>query len=470
MKTLAHVAVVVGFIVGGAGGAFGAEKNPNATFHVAPAPLSKDAVTTEWPCVLGPSHNETSAETHILGKFPASGPKLVWEMNKGEGYAAPVIAEGRLVVFHRVGDQEVVDCLSPDDGSQFWRYAYPTDYRDEYGYCNGPRSSPSIAGGAVFAVGAEGKLRCLDLGTGAVRWKHDLVKEYKLKQNFFGVGSSPLVEGNVLVVNVGAERGPCVVGYDVKTGEVVWKAGSKWGPSYASPVPATLHGKRRVLVFAGGRSNPPTGGLLCIDPVNGKVDFEFPWRGTVRESVNASSPVVIGNQIFISECYGSGGVLLDVAADMSVKPVWTNVSFGTHFMSAICKDGCLYAVDGHGPEDAFLVCVDLKTGKELWRTQPQWKEKIGSGENQREIGLGLFRCWLMPVDGKVLGLGEYGHLVTAELTPKGYRELSRAWLFAAGETWTPPVLSRGLLYLCQSARDPERHTGPRLMCYDMRGE
>ena len=114
--------------------------------------------------------------------------------------------------------------------------------------------------------------------------------------------------------------------------------------------------------------------------------------------------------------------------------------------------------------------VDLKKGEELWRTQPQWKEKIGSGENEREIGLGLFRCWLMPVDGKVLGLGEYGHLVTAELTPKGYREISRAWLFAAGETWTPPVLSRGLLYLCQSARDPERHTGPRLMCYDMRGE
>jgi len=110
----------------------------------------------------------------------------------------------------------------------------------------------------------------------------------------------------------------------------------------------------------------------------------------------------------------------------------------------------------------------LKTGKELWRSQPQWNETIGKGQDARQVELGLYRCWLMPVDGKILCLGEYGHLVIAELTPKGYRETSRAWLFAAGETWTPPVISKGLLYISQSARDAEHHTGPRLMCYDMR--
>src|SRR5579871_5044283 len=196
----------------------GAERNPDVTFHATPAVLAKDAIAGDWPCVLGPSHNQVCSETHILSQFGPGGPKLVWEMNKGEGYAAPVIGQGRLIVFHRVGDNEVVDCLDPANGDRFWRQSYPTSYQDEYGYCNGPRSSPSIADGAVFAVGAEGKLHCFDLATGAVRWKHDLMKEYKLKQNFFGVGSSPLVEGNVLVVNVGADRGPCVVGIDVKTG------------------------------------------------------------------------------------------------------------------------------------------------------------------------------------------------------------------------------------------------------------
>jgi len=470
MKPKLGLLVIIGFAVLGAGAGESAKKNPDVTFHAPPGALAAGARTSDWPCVLGPTHDEVSVETHLTTTFPKTGPNLVWEMNKGEGYAAAVVGQDRLIVFHRVKDDEVIDCLNPANGDRYWRHSYPTAYLDEYGYCNGPRSSPTIAGNAVFAVGAEGKLNCLDLETGAVRWKHDLLKEFKLRQNFFGVGSSPLVEGNVLVVNVGANGGPCVVGFEVGTGKVVWKAGNQWGPSYASPVPATLHGKRRVLVFAGGRSNPPTGGLLCIDPATGTTDFEFPWRGTVRDSVNASSPVVLGNQIFISECYGSGGALLDVAADMTAKPAWTNLNFGTHFMSAIVKDGYLYGVDGHGPEDAFLVCVDQKTGKEVWRTQPQWNETIGTGNSARETTLGLFRCWLMPVDGRVLILGEYGHLVWAELSPKGYREISRAWLFAAGETWTPPVLSKGLLYLCQSARDPAHGTGPRLLCYDMRGK
>jgi len=445
-----------------------AQHNPDATYHAMPAALSKGAVASDWPCLLGPTHNEVSPETHLIKTFPKNGPKLVWEMTKGEGYAAPAVAGERLVLFHRVKDEEVIECLSAPSGDRHWRFTYPTAYHDEYGYCNGPRSSPIIAGDAVLAMGAEGKLHCLELNTGALRWQRDIVKEYKLKQNFFGVGSTPLVEGGVVIVNVGADRGPCVVGIDVRSGKTLWEAGNKWGPSYASPVPATLHGKRRVLVFAGGRSNPPTGGLLCIDPATGKIDFAFPWRGTVRESVNASSPLVIGDQVFISECYGSGGVLLDITADLQCKPGWTNAAFGTHFMTAVVKDDYLYGVDGHGPEDAFLVCVDQKTGKEIWRTQPQWKETIDSDGTAREIPMGSFRCWLMPVDGRFLCLGEFGHLLWVELSPAGYREVSRAWLFAAGETWTPPVLSRGLLYICQNARDPVHKTGPRVLCYDLR--
>jgi outer membrane protein assembly factor BamB len=409
-----------------------------------------------------------SAETHLLKDFPPGGPTLVWEINKGEGYAAPAIAGDRLVLFHRAGDEEVLECLNADTGARNWRFTYPTSYQDRYGYCNGPRSSPAIEGDSVVAVGAEGKLHCLELATGKLRWQHDLMAEYKLKQGFFGVGASPLVDGDLAIVNVGAAGGPCVVAFDIQTGKVAWTAGDQWGPSYATPVPATLHGKRRVLVFAGGESRVPTGGLLCIDPANGKVDFTFPWRGTRRESVNASSPVVINNQVFISECYGSGGVLLDIDDSFHAKPVWTNLNFGTHFMSAIAHDGYLYGVDGHGPEDAFLACVDLKTGNELWRTQPEWEDTVDSPQGARKIPSGTYRCWLMPVDGRFLCLGEFGHLLWVDVSPKGYKELSRAWLFAAGETWTPPALSRGLLYVCQNARDMIHDKGSRLLCYDLR--
>lgn len=445
-----------------------AQQPSSAASPSALKPLLPGTVTSDWPCLLGPTHNEVCTETHLLKQFPPTGPALVWEINKGEGYASPAIAGDRLILFHRVENRERIDCLGALDGKSRWSFGYPTDYTDDWGYTNGPRSSPAIGGDAVFAIGAEGKLHCLELATGKLRWQHDLTEEYKLKKEFFGIGTSPLVEGDLLIVNVGAKGGPCVVAFDVHSGKVMWNAGTQWGPSYATPVPMAVHGKRRVLVFAGGKSNPPTGGLLCIDPANGKVDFEFPWRGTRRESVNASSPVVIGNDVFISEWYGTGGVMLEITDDFQPKVLWKNPNFGTHFMSAVEKDSYLYGVDGHGPDDAFIVCVELKTGKELWRTQPEWKETVDTPDGPRQIPTGFYRCWIMPADGHYLILGEYGHLAWADLTPQGFKLLQRAWLFAADETWTPPAISKGLLYVCQNARDSIHNRGPRLLCYDLR--
>ena len=313
-------------------------------------------------------------------------------------------------MLHRVGDDEVVDCLEAETGKRFWRFAYPSAYQDRYGYCDGPRAVPVIDGERVITYGAEGKLHCLDLKTGEVKWKHDVNREYKIQANFFGVGTSPLVEGENVIVNVGAAGGPCVVAFDKTTGKVAWatneKSSNTWGPSYASPIPATVYGKRRVFIFAGGESRPPTGGLMSIDPANGKVDFAFEHRSHTYESVNASSPLVIGNQVFISECYGAGGTLLNLAENGSAKQVWNSPSLGTHFMTAIAKDGHLYGVDGHGPSDNAIVCLDLKTGDEKWRKDPEWEETIetASGPRKREMGLARARCcWWRMGDSFVSG-------------------------------------------------------------------
>jgi outer membrane protein assembly factor BamB len=143
-----------------------------------------------------------------------------------------------------------------------------------------------------------------------------------------------------------------------------------------------------------------------------------------------------------------------------------------HFMLAVRKDNYLYGVDGHGPNDAFLVCVELETGKEVWRAQPEWEQTVAGREGPRRVRIGTYRCWLMPVDGRFLCLGEYGHLLWVDLTPQGYKELDRSQLFLAGETWTPPVLSNGLLYICQNApaTGGTGATSPRLLCYDLRGQ
>ena len=270
------------------------------------------------------------------------------------------------------------------------------------------------------------------------------------------------------IVNVGAPGGPCVVGLDKTTGREVWRAGKEWGPSYASPVPAVVHGKRRVFVFAGGESNPPTGGLMSIDPANGRVDFAFPWRSRTYESVNASCPVVFDNKVFVSASYRTGGALVEIRPDFTHRRLWTTQEFGLHFNTPIYKDGYLYGFDGRNEPDASLACVDAATGKVVWRETPEWTETIEAGGRRQQQLVGTYRGSLLAVDGQFLCLGELGHLLWMDLTPKGYKEVSRAWLFAARESWGLPVLSRGLLYVAQNTRDMLTGARPRLLCYDLR--
>jgi outer membrane protein assembly factor BamB len=424
-------------------------------------PLPAGAVTHDWVSFLGPTHNAVSTETKLSRTLP---PSLVWEFPKGTGYASPAIARGRLVFIHRLGDEEVVECLDSETGAGHWQFRYGTVFEDRYGYNNGPRSSPVIDGDRTYTMGAEGKLHCLDLASGKVVWKRDLRVEYRQKQDFFGIASTPLVEGRLLIVNVGAPDGPCVVGLDKASGKEVWRAGREWGPSYASPVPAVVHGQRRVFVFAGGESDPPSGGLMCIDPATGKVDFSFPWRSRSFESVNAACPVVFDNKVFISASYRTGSALLEIRPDFTHKVAWTTQEFALHFNTPIYRGGYLYGFDGRNEPDASLACLDVATGKVVWREIPEWTETLGG----RQQTVGTYRGSLLAVDGQFLSLGELGHLQWLDLTPKGYKEISRAWLFPARESWTLPVLSRGLLYVVQNTHEVTRVNGPRLLCYDMR--
>ena len=206
-----------------------------------PKPLPKGAMTHDWAPFLGPSHNAVSAETMLSRKLP---PPLVWEFAKGIGYASPSVSGERLVFVHRLKHEEIVECLHPETGSSHWQFRYATAFEDRYGYNNGPRSSPVIDGERVYTLGAEGKLHCLSLGLGKVIWKRDLRAEYKVRQDFFGTASTPLVEGGLLIVNVGAPGGPCVAGLDKATGREAWRA--------RNGGQATPHRFRRWCTASGG--------------------------------------------------------------------------------------------------------------------------------------------------------------------------------------------------------------------------
>src|SRR5260370_11442425 len=220
-------------------------------------------------------------------------------MKKGTAYSSAAISGDRLLFIHRIGKEERVECLHRETGERYWSFTYPTQFEDRYGYNNGPRASPVIDGDRVYTYGAEGKLHCLKLETGQVYWKRDLPAEFKVPHDFFGVASTPLIEGDLLIVNVGAPGGPTVAAFDKKTGKLVWGVGDKWGPSYASPVPANVNGKRRVFVFAGGESNPPTGGLLSIRPQKRAGGFLFSLRRQIEETADTASPLRGGHNVFI---------------------------------------------------------------------------------------------------------------------------------------------------------------------------
>jgi len=286
----------------------------------------------DWPGFLGPTADSKSAERGILKQWPRQGPKIVWQQRVGTGYGMPSISRGRLFQFARFGDQARLECLRSETGEPLWKFEYPTDYEDLYGYDNGPRTSPVIDEDRVYVFGAEGMLHCLSVVDGKVLWKVDTQEKFGVVQNFFGVGSTPVIFRDLLICQVGGAsedtrntppgqldrvrgNGSGVVAFDKQSGEVKYKLSDELA-SYAGPKLATIAGRPWCLMFA-------RGGLLAFNPADGKEDFHFPWRAPILESVNASNPVVKDDLVFISETYGPGSALLQVR-DGVFDVVWSD--------------------------------------------------------------------------------------------------------------------------------------------------
>ena len=420
------------------------QPNPETTFHAAPKPLPKGAVTHDWPSVPrpDPQHRLDRDEAARRRSRRTARRRLGDEKGLGLRRAGRSSATGSCCS-HRVGDEEVVDCLHRETGERFWRHAYPTDLPRPLRLQRRParRRRTDRRGGRVYTLGAEGKLHCLELSTGRVRWQRDLLKEFKLQPELLRRRRDAAGRGGQADrQRRRAAAGRCVAAFDAED-RARWSGApaSEWGPSYAvagprdAPRQAAGARLRRRRDAAGEK---PTGGLLCIDPANGAVDFTFPWRGRRRESVNASSPLVVGDdRVFVSECYGSGGALLRRRAGLQVGQDrrGRTTTFGTHFMTAVHRDGHLYGVDGHGPQrrvPRLRRRRDRRGGlahaARVGRIGPARRRRPGAADDAGHVPL----AGCCPVgDGRVLCLGEFGHLLWVDLSPPGYKEVDRARLF-----------------------------------------
>jgi len=372
------------------------------------------AHAADWPQFLGPARDSRSPETGLLDTFGAKGPKVLWQHDVGEGFSSPVVAGDKVILFHRLGNEEVVECLDAAKGTPVWKFPYPTAYRDGFGKGNGPRATPTVAGKQVFTYGAEGKLHCLDLEKGTRVWERDLAKDYEPRPSFFGIGMSPIVEGDLVLVNVGG-RDAGIVAMHRDTGKEAWKATSHEA-SYASPVAATIDGVRHVFFFT-------REGLVSLDLKKGDVRFSKRWRARINASVNATSPVVVGNEVFVTASYNTGGLLAKVKAN-GIDEVWSNdSSLSSHFSNCVAHDGLLFGFDGRQEEGGKLRCIDWKTGAVQWT-----KDGLGCGT-------------LLFADGKLFVLSEEGELVLIEAA-KTYREKARARVLSAGPCRAHLALSK----------------------------
>ena len=386
------------------------------------AALAATVVTqaaNDWPQYLGPSRNGIYEGPALADTWGANGPKVVWRKQVGQGFAGPAVVGNRVILFHRVGNEEVVESLDAATGNSMWRYAYPTRYRDDFGFDEGPRAVPVVADGVIYTFGAECQLHAVDLAKGTRLWSEDTMKRFGVPKGFFGAAGSPLVEGGRVIANVGGDKAG-IVAFEAKTGKVLWAATDD-DASYSSGVAATIGG-RKLGVFLTRDS------LVGLDPASGMVQFQRRWRARIAASVNAATPIIVGDEIFVSAQYGPGAGVLRVNGSQ-LTDVWTSDDvLSNHYATSVFYNGYLYGFHGRQEFGPSFRAVEFQTGTVKWS-----QEQFRAGS-------------VLLAGDRLLITREGGELVLASASPQAFKPIARAQILQ-GVVRPYPALADGLLYV-----------------------
>ena len=394
--------------------------------------LTSFAQAGDWPQILGPTRNGVAAGEKLPEKWPAGGPAVVWKAKVGSGYAGPAVASGKAVLFHRVGTFERIEAFDAATGKSLWKADYPASYRGGIDSDLGPRCVPLIEGGQVYVFGAAGDLHCVSLATGEKKWSRSLYADYKGSEGYFGAGSTPILAGGVLLVNVGGGAAG-IVGLSPATGKTLWAATEEQA-SYAAPAPFAYAGKPHALFVT--RYN-----LVAIEPLKGEVAFRYPF-GKRGPTVNAATPLVLGDAVFLTASFEIGAVSLKIGKPGTApEPAWTSDdSLSSQYVTPVSYRGHLFGT--HGREDvgvAELRCIDQATGRVAW--------------SEEEFGV----AHVILAGDKILAVAVKGELVLLQADPTRFRPLARTPL--PGASRAMPALADGRLYL--------RTTAGELLCIDV---
>ncbi len=381
------------------------------------------ATGADWPQFLGPGRNGTSAE-RVRTDWEAKEPRALWKKKVGAGFAGPIVVSNTVVIFHRVGDSEILAAYDLRTGAEKWQNKAPTSYRDDFGFDEGPRATPCFDDGRVYAIGAEGLLRCVDFSNGKEVWSVATRSEFKTRKGFFGFAPSPLVAGSNLLLNLGGENGAGIVALDKNTGKLLWKR-TEHEAGYSSPalIPAGQGNPERAAFFT-------REGLVVLNVSDGSGMLEFSWRARMHASVNAASPLLISNMVFVTASYDTGAALLRFYPKRLEK-IWANdKALSSHYATPVYHGGYLYGFHGRQEQTPAFRCIELQNGGGAW--------------NEDGFGAGTVTL----AGDALLILRESGELVAAAASPLHFKVLGRTQVLGS-DTRAYPALSSG----CFVARD-----------------
>ncbi|MFN0017921.1 MAG: PQQ-binding-like beta-propeller repeat protein [Pirellulaceae bacterium] len=372
----------------------------------------------DWPQILGPSRSG-KAEGETLPSTLPSKPRIAWRAKVGSGYGGPVVVGKKVVVFHRVGNQERVEALDVANGKSLWQADYKARYRGGIDSDLGPRCVPLVQDGKVYVFGAAGDMHCVQLADGKKLWSRELYVDYDGDEGFFGAGSTPILVGGKLVVNVGGKDAG-LVALDPATGKTIWKGTSEVG-SYSAPTAAKIGGKEQAVFIT--RMN-----CVAFDPATDEAKVLFPF-GKRGPTVNAATPLIVGGKLFVTASYNIGAELRSLDGGKASE-VWGNDdTLSSQYTTAVEHEGYLYGI--HGREDTregHLRCVEAATGKVAWS-----KDDFGIAH-------------AILAGDKILLVGIEGKLTLLAADSKKYSPLGSAQ-FLSAKTRPLPALSGGKLFV-----------------------
>lgn len=403
-------------------------------FHV-------QAFAADWPQWRGPNQDGVWREKGIVQKFEGRQLPIRWHVKITNGYSGPTVAKGRVYVTDRLtspAEVERIHCFDAMTGERIWSHTYECEYK-KVGHPNGPRAAVTINDDRAYSLGTMGHLFCLDAAKGDVLWSKDLYTEYKIRMPIWGIAAAPLVENNLVIVQIGGKDNACLVAFDKVTGEEKWQSLND-SASYSAPIIIKQAGKRVLVCLTGER-------IVGLDPLSGKLYWQHPFAPS-HEVISIATPVFENQCLFVSSFY-DGSLLLKVNLDkLAVEEVWRRKGLNERntdslhccISTPVLQGDYIYGVDSFGE----LRCLDMKTGDRIW-------ESLDAVPKDRWSNIHMVRN-----EDKIWMFNERGELIISKLSPEGFHEISRAKLIEptkgqlnqrGGVCWSHPAFAYKHVYI-----------------------